>query len=71
MVLMDDAALEAKGVAALGARRKMLKTFEEVRSQMGIPEPGADKTQAPAATEDEPVKPKPAAEGEKSAEEGQ
>jgi hypothetical protein len=28
MVTMDDAALEAIGVAALGARRKMLKIFE-------------------------------------------
>ncbi|PPQ85000.1 hypothetical protein CVT25_010499 [Psilocybe cyanescens] len=36
MVLMDEAALEAKGVAALGARRKMLKTFELVRRKMGI-----------------------------------
>jgi len=36
MVLMDEAALEAKGVAALGARRKMLKTFEIVRKKMGI-----------------------------------
>lgn len=39
MVVMDEAALEAKGVAALGARRKMLKTFENVRKKMGIPEP--------------------------------
>jgi len=39
MVLMDEAALEAKGVAALGARRKMLKTFEIVRNKMGIPHP--------------------------------
>jgi hypothetical protein len=39
MVLMDEAALEAKGVAALGARRKMLKTFELVRKKMGIEEP--------------------------------
>lgn len=29
---MDDAQLEARGVAALGARRKMLKTFERVRA---------------------------------------
>ncbi|KZT11785.1 uncharacterized protein LAESUDRAFT_669881 [Laetiporus sulphureus 93-53] len=36
MVMMDEAALEAKGVAALGARRKMLKTFEVVRKKMGI-----------------------------------
>ncbi|KAG8739359.1 hypothetical protein FRC10_005750 [Ceratobasidium sp. 414] len=39
MVTMDEAALEAKGVAALGARRKMLKTFQLVREKMGIPEP--------------------------------
>ena len=36
MVMMDEAALEAKGVSALGARRKMLKTFEVVRKKMGI-----------------------------------
>lgn len=36
MVVMDEAALEAKGVAALGARRKMMKTFELVRKKMGI-----------------------------------
>ncbi|KAH8822553.1 hypothetical protein DL96DRAFT_1698105 [Flagelloscypha sp. PMI_526] len=36
MVVMDDAQLEAKGVAALGARRKMLKTFEVVRKKMNI-----------------------------------
>ncbi|KAJ7727366.1 hypothetical protein B0H16DRAFT_1779299 [Mycena metata] len=36
MVVMDEAALEGKGVAALGARRKMLKTFEVVRTKMGI-----------------------------------
>ena len=36
IVMMDEAALEAKGVAALGARRKMLKTFEIVRKKMGM-----------------------------------
>ena len=36
MVMLDEAALEAKGVAALGARRKMLKTFEVVRRKLGI-----------------------------------
>ena len=40
MVLMDDKALEDKGVAALGARRKMLKTFEAVRAKYGIKMPG-------------------------------
>ena len=39
MVILDDAGLEAKGVAALGARRKMLKTFEAVRKKMGIETP--------------------------------
>ncbi|KAG8214678.1 hypothetical protein J3R82DRAFT_9756 [Butyriboletus roseoflavus] len=39
MVLLDDGGLEAKGVAALGARRKMLKTFETVRKRMGIETP--------------------------------
>ena len=41
MVVMDEAALEAQGVAALGARRKMLKTFEVVRKKMGIDDPTA------------------------------
>ena len=41
MVVMDEAALEAKGVAALGARRKMLKTFEIVRKKMGIDAPAS------------------------------
>ncbi|KAF8880396.1 cytochrome P450 [Infundibulicybe gibba] len=41
MVMMDEAALEANGVAALGARRKMLKTFELVRKKMGMEAPGA------------------------------
>ena len=36
MVVMDEAQLEAKGVAALGARRKMMKTFELVRKKLGI-----------------------------------
>ena len=33
-MLMDEQVLEAQGVAALGARRKMLKTFE-VRQENG------------------------------------
>ncbi|TFK63142.1 hypothetical protein BDN72DRAFT_803553 [Pluteus cervinus] len=41
MVMMDEAQLEAKGVAALGARRKMLKTFEVVRKKLGIEGPPA------------------------------
>lgn len=42
MVTLNEDALEAKGVAALGARRKMLKTFEAVRNKMGISMPGED-----------------------------
>jgi len=47
MVVMDEAQLEAKGVSALGARRKMLKTFEVVRKKMGI-EGGAPSSALPA-----------------------
>lgn len=32
MLRMDDAALLAKGVAALGARRKLLKVFEQIKA---------------------------------------
>ncbi|KAH7885195.1 hypothetical protein F5I97DRAFT_1830397 [Phlebopus sp. FC_14] len=39
IVVLDDGGLEGKGVAALGARRKMLKTFEAVRKKMGIETP--------------------------------
>lgn len=39
VVMMDEGALEAKGVAALGARRKMIKTFEIVRRKMGMEGP--------------------------------
>jgi hypothetical protein len=39
IVVMSDKDLEDKGVAALGARRKMLKTFEAVREKHGIPHP--------------------------------
>ncbi|KAF9476371.1 hypothetical protein BDN70DRAFT_882550 [Pholiota conissans] len=39
MVVLDDATLEAKGVAALGARRRLLRTFEHVRKTMGMEEP--------------------------------
>jgi len=44
MVMLDDAGLEAQGVAALGARRKMLKTFEIVRRKMGMDEGGTTPT---------------------------
>ncbi len=34
IIELDDSALEQKGVAALGARRKMLKEFEKVKAAM-------------------------------------
>lgn len=46
MVVMDEAKLESLGVAALGARRKLLKTFEIVRAKMGIAEPSGGKGDA-------------------------
>ncbi|TFK44481.1 hypothetical protein BDQ12DRAFT_620619 [Crucibulum laeve] len=46
MVVLDDATLESKGVAALGARRRLLRTFEHVRKEMGMEEP----TSATSAT---------------------
>jgi hypothetical protein len=53
MVMMDEAALEKKGVAALGARRKMLKTFEVVRQKMGIDPPSSATMLSPAEDNDE------------------
>lgn len=41
MVVLDDATLEARGVAALGARRRLLRTFEHVRKRMGMEEPNS------------------------------
>lgn len=55
MCIMDEAALEAKGVAALGARRKMLKTFELVRAKMGIPEPDGSTQVTEGATTTAPA----------------
>ncbi|PLW53290.1 hypothetical protein PCANC_06183 [Puccinia coronata f. sp. avenae] len=40
MVVMTDADLEKRGVAAVGARRKMLRTFETVRLKTGMALPG-------------------------------
>ncbi|KNZ63828.1 hypothetical protein VP01_1097g3 [Puccinia sorghi] len=56
MVLMSDATLEARGVAAVGARRKMLKTFENVRiiKGMALPGDGHKKHQPPAGNMDGP-----------------
>ncbi|GLB37312.1 putative sterile alpha motif containing protein [Lyophyllum shimeji] len=39
MVVLDDATLEAKGVAALGARRRLLRTFEHARKKTGMDNP--------------------------------
>jgi hypothetical protein len=36
LIELDDRALEDRGVNALGARRKMLKVFEQVKGQLGI-----------------------------------
>jgi hypothetical protein len=41
IVVLDDATLEAKGVVALGARRRLLRTFEHVRKRMGLEEPNS------------------------------
>ncbi|RDB25242.1 hypothetical protein Hypma_008010 [Hypsizygus marmoreus] len=41
MVVLDDAALETKGIAALGARRRLLRTFEHVRKRMGMESPNS------------------------------
>ena len=41
IVVLDDATLEAKGVAALGARRRLLRTFEHVRKRMDMEEPNS------------------------------
>ena len=37
MIMMTNTDLENKGVAALGARRKLLKVFENIRNAQGIP----------------------------------
>jgi hypothetical protein len=41
IVVLDDETLEAKGVAALGARRRLLRSFEQVRKEMGMEEPNS------------------------------
>lgn len=52
MVVMDEPKLESMGVAALGARRKLLKTFEAVRAKMNIPEPAGGAEGASAGGDD-------------------
>ena len=36
VIALDDAALESKGVAAVGARRRMLRAFEQARKVLGL-----------------------------------
>ncbi len=57
MVVMDEQALEAQGVAALGARRKMLKMFEVVRRKMCIDDPTAPPPSGPPSGGPVPVAP--------------
>jgi len=54
MVVLEDSALEAKGIVALGARRRLLRTFEHVRKRMDIDSPNATPTTSglPAAAPD-------------------
>jgi hypothetical protein len=58
IVVLDDTTLEAKGIAALGARRRLLRTFEHVRKRMGLEEPNS-------ATPTTSVMPKPVYEHDK------
>jgi len=54
MVIMNDSDLSEKGVAALGARRKLLKAFANVRNHYGIPHPeGYDQFADPVNAADE------------------
>lgn len=48
IIALDDEQLQAKGVSALGARRKMLKVFEMVKSET---KPAQAFVAEPAATE--------------------
>jgi hypothetical protein len=57
IVVLDDATLDARGVIALGARRRLLRSFEQVRKEMGMEEPNS----ATPTTSALPA-PKPAAE---------
>ena len=41
MVILDDAALESRGIVALGARRRLLRTFEHVRKVMEMEGPSS------------------------------
>lgn len=63
IVVLDDATLEARGVAALGARRRLLRTFEHVRKRMGMEEP--DNATPTTSVMPTPAVVKPASEQEK------
>lgn len=41
MVVLEDSALESRGIVALGARRRLLRTFEHVRKVMGMEDPNS------------------------------
>ncbi|KAJ7078849.1 hypothetical protein B0H15DRAFT_914426 [Mycena belliarum] len=50
MVVLDEPTLEAKGIAALGARRRLLKTFDNVKRKMGMEGSDASTPTAPPAS---------------------
>ncbi|KAJ6593640.1 hypothetical protein B0H19DRAFT_1056153 [Mycena capillaripes] len=50
MVVLDEPTLEAKGIAALGARRRLLKTFDNVKKKMGMEAPDTPTSAAPPAS---------------------
>ncbi len=39
MIKLDEDTLEKKGVTALGARRRLVKTFDAVKKKMGMESP--------------------------------
>lgn len=44
MICLDDAGLEGRGIAALGARRRLIRTFEIARKKMGLEDDNATPT---------------------------
>ncbi|KXN90126.1 Protein VTS1 [Leucoagaricus sp. SymC.cos] len=58
MMVLDDGMLEKKGVAALGARRRLLRTFDHVRREMGM-EPANNATPTTSAVPTGPVSSSP------------
>lgn len=58
IICLDDAALEAKGIAALGARRRLVRTFEIARKKMGLEDDNATPTSS--VTTNLPKLPEPA-----------